>query len=88
MASPLRPEQRSAAARRCIACLKPFSPPAPGSSAVGQQGLNVVAVEPFEAVATRLQLSSQLRFAVEQANTYLRDCGEQWTTRVNPELEA
>ena len=36
------------------------------------KGLNVVAVEPFEAVATRLQLSSQLRFAVEQANTYLR----------------
>jgi hypothetical protein len=68
-------------------------------------GLKVVAVEPFEAVATRLQLgsrdlanisgekppahlSSQLRFAVEQANTYLRDCGEQWTARVQPELEA
>jgi hypothetical protein len=68
-------------------------------------GLKVMAVEPFEAVATRLQLgsrdlanisgekppahlSSQLRFAVEQANTYLRDCGEQWTARVQPELEA
>jgi superfamily II DNA or RNA helicase len=68
-------------------------------------GLKVVAVEPFEAVATCLQLgsrdlanisgekppahlSSQLRYAVEQANTYLRDCGEQWTARVQPELEA
>lgn len=68
-------------------------------------GLKVVAVEPFEAVATRLQLGSrdlanisgeeppehlakQLPFAVEQANTYLRDCGEQWTARVQPELEA
>ena len=68
-------------------------------------GLRVVAVEPFEAVATRLQLGSrdlanisgeeppedlakQLPFAVEQANTYLRDCGEQWTARVQPELEA
>jgi hypothetical protein len=39
------------------------------------KGLNVVAVEPFEAVTTSLQLGSQLRFAVEQANTYLRDCG-------------
>ena len=39
------------------------------------KGLNVVAVEPFEAVASRLQLGSQLRFAVEQANSYLRDCG-------------
>jgi glyceraldehyde-3-phosphate dehydrogenase/erythrose-4-phosphate dehydrogenase len=54
--------------------------------------------EPFEAVATRLQLgsrdlanisgekppahlSSQLRFAVEQANTYLRDCA------LSPELQ-
>ncbi len=36
------------------------------------KGLNVVAVEPFEAVATSLQLGSQLRFAVTQANTYLR----------------
>ena len=25
---------------------------------------------------------------MEQANTYLRDCGEQWTARVQPELEA
>jgi hypothetical protein len=52
------------------------------------KGLNVVAVEPFEAVATRLQLSSQLRFAVMQANSYLRTCGEQWTARVQLELEA
>jgi hypothetical protein len=51
------------------------------------KGLNVVAVEPFEAVATRLQLGSQLRFAVEQANTYLRTCGEQWIACVQPELE-
>jgi hypothetical protein len=29
-----------------------------------------------------------LRFAVEQANSYLCDCGEQWTARVQPELEA
>jgi hypothetical protein len=53
-----------------------------GRSSDGQQvvrfagkGLNVVAVEPFEAVTTSLQLGSQLRFAVEQANSYLRDCG-------------
>jgi superfamily II DNA or RNA helicase len=68
-------------------------------------GLKVMAVEPFEAVAKRLQLGSrdlanisgeeppehlakQLPFAVEQANSYLRDCGEQWTARVQPELEA
>jgi hypothetical protein len=51
------------------------------------KGLNVVAVEPFEAVATPLQLGSQLRFAVEQANTYLRTCGEQWIACVQPELE-
>jgi hypothetical protein len=68
-------------------------------------GLNVVAVEPFEAVATRLQLgrrelanssspepaghlSSQLRYAVEQANAYLSQCGEQWTARMQPELNA
>jgi len=68
-------------------------------------GLKVVAVEPFEAVATRLELGSrdlanisgekppghlaeQLPFAVDQANSYLRDCGEQWTARVQPELEA
>jgi hypothetical protein len=52
------------------------------------KGLKVVAEEPFEAVATRLHLSSQLRFAVNQANSYLRTCGEQWTARVQPELEA
>ena len=71
------------------------------------KGLNVVAVEPFEAVATRLQLgsrdlanisgeeppehlSSQLRFCggAGQHLPELRDCGEQWTTRVQPELEA
>ena len=51
------------------------------------KGLNVVALEPFEAVATRLQLGSQLRFAVEQANTYLRTCGEQWIACMQPELE-
>jgi len=68
-------------------------------------GLKVVAVEPFEAVAKRLQLGSrelanisgedppkhlaqQLPFAVKQANSYLRDCGEQWSARVQPELEA
>jgi superfamily II DNA/RNA helicase len=53
-------------------------------------GLNVVAVEPFEGVAQRLQLGrkayanpkaaipphlrKQLPFAVEKANAYLRDC--------------
>jgi len=52
------------------------------------KGLKVVAEEPFEAVATRLHLSSQLRFAVNQANSYLRTCGEQWTARVQLELEA
>jgi hypothetical protein len=51
-------------------------------------GLKVVAEEPFEAVATRLHLSSQLRFAAMQANSYLRTCGEQWTARVQLELEA
>ncbi len=68
-------------------------------------GLKVVAVEPFEAVATRLELGGrdlanisgekppahldeQRQFAVEQATTYLRNCGEQWTARVQPELEA
>jgi ERCC4-related helicase len=67
-------------------------------------GLNVVAVEPFEGVAQRLQLGrkayanpkaaipphlrKQLPFAVEKANAYLRDCGDQWTARMGPELEA
>jgi superfamily II DNA or RNA helicase len=67
-------------------------------------GLNVLAVEPFEGVAQRLQLGqrpyanpmapipphlpSQLPYAVEKANTYLRDCGDQWTARMQPELEA
>ena len=67
-------------------------------------GLNVVAVEPFEAVAQRLQLgqrphanpkasipphlANQLPYAVEKANAYLRNCGEQWTARMQPELEA
>ena len=26
--------------------------------------------------------------AVQQANAYLRDCGDRWTTRMQPELEA
>ena len=33
-------------------------------------------------------LSSQLRCAVERANTYLRTCSDQWTARMQPELEA
>jgi hypothetical protein len=33
-------------------------------------------------------LPSQLPYAVEKANTYLRDCGDQWTARMQPELEA
>jgi len=67
-------------------------------------GLNVVAVEPFQAVAERLQLGrkgyanpnapvpphlrDQLPFAVQRANDYLRDCGDQWTARMQPQLEA
>jgi superfamily II DNA or RNA helicase len=67
-------------------------------------GLGVLAIEPCETVARRLQLghktyanpaapipahlSQQLPFAVRRANDYLRDCGEQWTARMQPELEA
>ncbi|MCP9808362.1 DEAD/DEAH box helicase [Cyanobium sp. HWJ4-Hawea] len=67
-------------------------------------GLNVVAEEPFEAVAQRLQLGrkvyanpmapipvhlqQQLPFAVEKANSYLLKCSDLWTTRMQPELEA
>ena len=67
-------------------------------------GLKVAGVEPFAAVAERLQLGhktyanpnapipehlqKQLPYAVEQANTYLRTCGEQRTARMQPELEA
>lgn len=67
-------------------------------------GLKVVGVEPLQAVAERLQLGrkayanpqapipghlrEQLPYAVEQANAYLRDCGDRWTARMQPELEA
>ncbi|KAF0655145.1 DNA/RNA helicase [Cyanobium sp. Copco_Reservoir_LC18] len=67
-------------------------------------GLNVVDVEPFEAVAERLQLGrkpyanpndtipehlrKQLPYAVGKANDYLMRCAELWTARMQPELEA
>jgi hypothetical protein len=67
-------------------------------------GLKVAGVEPFEAVAERLQLgrkpyanpdapipdhlAKQLPYAVEQAHAYLRTCGERWTARMQPQLEA
>jgi len=67
-------------------------------------GLNVVAVEPFEAVAERLQLGrkpyanpnapipihlpKQLPFAVRRANDYLMSCADRWTARMQPELQA
>ncbi|QPN61971.1 DEAD/DEAH box helicase [Synechococcus sp. CBW1004] len=67
-------------------------------------GLKVAGVEPFEAVAERLQLgrrpyanpdaavpthlAQQLPTAVEQAHAYLRSCGDRWTARMQPELEA
>jgi superfamily II DNA or RNA helicase len=67
-------------------------------------GLNVVDVEPFEAVAERLQLGrktyanpndaipehlrKQLPYAVGKANDYLMRCAERWTARMQPELEA
>jgi superfamily II DNA/RNA helicase len=67
-------------------------------------GLNVLAIEPFETVAERLQLGrrtyanpnasipahlrAQLPFAVTRAKAYLRDCGEQWTARMQPQLDA
>ena len=67
-------------------------------------GLNVEAVEPFEAVAERLQLgrkpyanpnasipehlSKQLPYAVRKANDYLMSCADRWTARMQPELQA
>jgi superfamily II DNA or RNA helicase len=67
-------------------------------------GLNVVDVEPFEAVAERLELGrrpyanpnhaipehlrKQLPYAVGKANDYLMSCAERWTARMQPELLA
>ena len=67
-------------------------------------GLNVVAVEPFAAVAEQLQLGrkayanpnaaipshlrQQLPYAVKQADDYLNRCSQQWVERMQPELEA
>ena len=67
-------------------------------------GLNVEAVEPFEAVAERLQLGrkpyanpnasipehlrKQLPYAVRKANDYLMSCADRWTARMQPELQA
>ncbi len=67
-------------------------------------GLKVAGVEPFQEVSERLQLGrkayanpqaqipphlrAQLPYAVEQANAYLRTCGDQWTARMQPELDA
>jgi hypothetical protein len=67
-------------------------------------GLNVVDVEPFEAVAERLELGrrpyanpnhaipehlrKQLPYAVGKANEYLMSCAERWTARMQPELLA
>jgi len=67
-------------------------------------GLNVVDVEPFEAVAERLQLGrkpyanpngaipehlrKQLPYAVAKANDYLMNCADRWTARMQPELQA
>ena len=67
-------------------------------------GLNVLAIEPFETVALRLQLGhkryanaaapipshlrQQLPFAVNRANDYLMSCTERWTARMQPELQA
>jgi superfamily II DNA or RNA helicase len=67
-------------------------------------GLKVAGVEPFEAVAERLQLGrrphanpnapipdhlgKQLPYAVGKANDYLMSCAERWTARMQPELEA
>ena len=67
-------------------------------------GLNVAAVEPFEAVAQRLQLGrkpyanpdasipehlrKQLPYAVRKANDYLMSCADRWTARMQPELQA
>ena len=67
-------------------------------------GLKVVALEPFEAVAERLQLGrkafanpnapipdhlhKQLPYAVEQAHAYLRASGDRWSAHMQPQLEA
>jgi len=67
-------------------------------------GLNVAAVETFEAVAERLQLGrkpyanpnaaipihlpKQLPLAVQRANAFLRERSDEWTARMQPELEA
>jgi superfamily II DNA or RNA helicase len=67
-------------------------------------GLNVAAVEPFEAVAERLQLGrkpyanpnaaipehlrKQLPYAVGKAKDYLMNCADRWTARMQPELQA
>ncbi|MEA5416001.1 DEAD/DEAH box helicase [Synechococcus sp. BA-132 BA5] len=67
-------------------------------------GLKVAGVESFQGVAERLQLGrkayanpqaaipphlrAQLPYAVEQANAFLRSCGDQWTARMQPELDA
>ena len=67
-------------------------------------GLKVVALEPFEAVAERLQLGrkafanpnapipdhlhKQLPYAVEQAHAYLRASGDRWSAHMQLQLEA
>ena len=67
-------------------------------------GLRVEAVEPFEAVAERLQLGrrnyanpkaeipgslkQQRQVAVDAAYQYLLKCRERWTERMGPELDA
>ena len=67
-------------------------------------GLKVAGVEPFQAVAERLQLgrkayanpiasipdslNQQRRVAVDAANSYLLDCRDRWSQRMEPELQA
>jgi hypothetical protein len=67
-------------------------------------GLNVMAIEPYETVAERLQLGrrpdanpnasipdhlrAQVPFAVTRVNAHLRERGDQWTARMQPELNA
>lgn len=67
-------------------------------------GLRVAAVEPFAAVAERLQLGrrsyanpgasiadslkQQRKVAVDAAHTYLLECREHWKERMQPELES
>jgi hypothetical protein len=38
--------------------------------------------------AIPIHLPKQLPFAVQRANAYLRDCGDRWTARMQPELQA